>query len=67
MDIVYGGELDELKKKYEGYTKYGLLDEIRKLEAVLRGKDNEIADLKARIQYLKQFEPPLKSEPTCKG
>lgn len=34
-----------------------LQEENEKLKADLRGKDNEINDLKARIAYLKQFKP----------
>jgi hypothetical protein len=39
---------------------------IEALEADLRGKNNEIADLKARIKYLGQFKPVEKDEPTIK-
>ena len=37
-----------------------LQEENEKLKADLRGKDNEINDLKARIAYLKQFKPKEK-------
>lgn len=33
------------------------INACEQLKADLRGKDNEIEDLKARIKYLKQFEP----------
>ena len=37
-----------------------LQEENNKLKADLRGKDNEINDLKARIAYLEQFKPKEK-------
>ena len=40
-----------------------LQEENDKLKADLRGKDNEINDLKARIAYLEQFKPKEKNIP----
>jgi regulator of replication initiation timing len=40
-----------------------LQEENEKLKADLRGKDNEINDLKERIAYLKQFKPKEKPIP----
>jgi len=40
-----------------------LQKENEKLKADLRGKDNEINDLKARIAYLEQFKPKEKDIP----
>ena len=37
-----------------------LQEENEKLKADLRGKDNDINDLKARIAYLEQFKPKEK-------
>jgi predicted RNase H-like nuclease (RuvC/YqgF family) len=34
-----------------------LKNEVEKLKADLRGKDNEINDLKALVDYLRQFRP----------
>lgn len=46
-------------------TKYSdLLDEIRKLRAAIRGKDNEIGVLKWRVNYLSQFKPGTMSRVT---
>lgn len=40
-----------------------LQEENEKLKADLRGKDNEINDLKERIAYLEQFKPKEKTIP----
>ena len=40
-----------------------LQEENEKLKAELKGKDNEINDLKERIAYLKQFKPKEKTIP----
>ena len=42
-------------------------EENDKLKADLRGKDNEINDLIARIKYLEQFKPKTKDIPTSQG
>jgi len=44
-----------------------LQEENKKLKADLRGKDNEISDLKTRIAYLKQFKPKEKDIPIRQG
>ena len=44
-----------------------LQEENEKLKADLRGKDNEINDLKERIAYLKQFETKEKDIPIRQG
>jgi uncharacterized small protein (DUF1192 family) len=44
-----------------------LQEENEKLKADLRGKDNEINDLKERIAYLKQFKTEEKYIPTRQG
>ncbi len=44
-----------------------LQEENEKLKADLRGKDNEINDLKERIVYLKQFKPKEKDIPIKQG
>ena len=41
-------------------------NEVEKLKADLRGKDNEINDLKALVDYLRQFRPN-KEEVTTQG
>ena len=41
-------------------------NEVEKLKADLRGKDNEINDLKALVNYLRQFRPN-KEEVTTQG
>ena len=41
-------------------------NEVEKLKADLRGKDNEINDLKALVDYLRQFRPN-KKETTTQG
>ena len=41
-------------------------NEVEKLKADLRGKDNEINDLKAIVAYLRQFRPN-KKETTTQG
>ena len=41
-------------------------NEVEKLKADLRGKDNEINDLKALVDYLRQFRPN-KEETTTQG
>lgn len=43
-----------------------LKNEVEKLKADLRGKDNEINDLKALVDYLRQFRPN-KEEVTTQG
>jgi predicted RNase H-like nuclease (RuvC/YqgF family) len=43
-----------------------LKNEVEKLKADLRGKDNEINDLKALVDYLRQFRPN-KEETTTQG
>ena len=44
-----------------------LQEENKKLKADLRGKDNEISDLKTRIAYLKQFKTKEKDIPIRQG
>jgi len=44
-----------------------LQKENEKLKADLRGKDNEINDLKERIAYLEQFKPKEKDIPIKQG
>jgi peptidoglycan hydrolase CwlO-like protein len=44
-----------------------LQEENEKLKADLRGRDNEISDLKTRIAYLKQFKPKEKDIPIRRG
>jgi peptidoglycan hydrolase CwlO-like protein len=44
-----------------------LQEENTKLKADLRGKENEINDLKERIAYLKQFKPKEKDIPIRQG
>ncbi len=44
-----------------------LQEENKKLKADLRGKENEINDLKERIAYLKQFKPKEKDIPIRQG
>jgi len=44
-----------------------LQEENEKLKADLRGKDNEISDLKARIAYLERFKPKEKIIPIRQG
>lgn len=44
-----------------------LQKENEKLKADLRGKDNEINDLKKRIAYLEQFKPKEKDIPIKQG
>lgn len=44
-----------------------LQEENNKLKADLRGRDNEISDLKTRIAYLKQFKPKEKDIPIRQG
>ena len=44
-----------------------LQKENEKLKADLRGKDNEINDLKERIAYLEQFKPKEKDIPIRQG
>ena len=44
-----------------------LQEENEKLKADLRGKDNEISDLKARIAYLERFKPKGKDIPIRQG
>lgn len=55
-----------VKEYYPPHPILDLIDTIEQLRADLRGKDNEIEDLKARIKYLKQFEL-AKDEYYCKG
>ena len=43
-----------------------LKNEVEKLKADLRGKDNEINDLKVLVDYLRQFRPN-KEETTTQG
>ena len=43
-----------------------LKNEVEKLKSDLRGKDNEINDLKALVDYLRQFRPN-KEETTTQG
>ena len=42
-------------------------EENEKLKSKLRGKENEINDLKERIAYLKQFKPKEKDIPIRQG
>ena len=44
-----------------------LQEENEKLKSELRGKENEINDLKERIAYLKQFKPKEKDIPIRQG
>ena len=47
----------EMCKNYEAQEIKRLKNEVEKLKADLRGKDNEINDLKALVDYLRQFRP----------
>lgn len=53
----YGEELDGLKKKYEGYTRYGLLDEIRKLKEEIEKRDGVIAAIESLIKAMGDAVP----------
>ena len=56
----------EMCKNYEAQEIKRLKNEVEKLKADLRGKDNEINDLKALVDYLRQFRPN-KEEVTTQG
>ena len=47
----------EMCKNYEAQEIKRLKNEVEKLKADLRGKDNKINDLKALVDYLRQFRP----------
>lgn len=53
----YGGELDGLKKEYEDYTRYGLLDEIRKLKEEIEKRDGVIAAIESLIKAMGDAVP----------
>lgn len=55
-----------VKEYYPPHPILDLIDTIEQLRADLRGKNNEIADLKARIEYLQKFQPRI-DEWNCKG
>lgn len=57
--------IDELVDTIEAMRKHieALQQENEQLKADLRGKDNEINDLKERIAYLEQFKPKEKTIP----
>ena len=57
---------EKLKQLPEAQEIKRLKNEVEKLKADLRGKDNEINDLKALVDYLRQFRPN-KEETTTQG
>ena len=50
-------ESEGLKMTLQAQEIKRLKNEVEKLKADLRGKDNEINDLKALVDYLRQFRP----------
>jgi predicted RNase H-like nuclease (RuvC/YqgF family) len=66
METLEPEESEGMKMTLQAQEIKRLKNEVEKLKADLRGKDNEINDLKALVDYLRQFRPN-KEEVTTQG
>jgi hypothetical protein len=75
VEILDTPKVREVLKKLAEYEETGLapdvmkykLDEINQLKADLSCKDNDIAVLKWRVNYLEQFKPKEEPNYCCSG